>query len=147
MPPSLDDSGQFPSPTDSARTRDRGLRRSRRITRWIVAAAVTGAAALGSLYTHLLPGSSASPVPSSPSPHNPAVSSPGSTKTGPEDRGDSARDDADDEHEGEHEDEDEGEDEGEDDAGTAPASRPAPQPPAQPPAPTRQQPHTTTGAS
>ncbi|MFJ8113312.1 hypothetical protein [Streptomyces sp. NPDC096132] len=136
MSPSSDDFDQLLPPPDPARAhdRDRGLRRSRRLTRWIAVAAVTGAAALGSLYTHLLPGSSASPVPSSPPLHNPAAPSAVTPTSGGDNHGDSAR----------HENDDDGED---DDPGAAPVSRPAPQPPAQPPAPTQQQPHTTTGAS
>lgn len=137
MSPSSDDIDQAPLPPDPARARDQGLRRSRRLTRWIAVAAVAGAAALGSLYTHLLTGSPASPVPSSPPLQNPAASSAAAPKSnGGEDHGGTAR----------HEDDD-SDDEGEDDAGAAPASRPAPQPPAQPPAPTQQPPHTTTGAS
>ncbi|MFJ4205686.1 hypothetical protein ACIP2Y_39470 [Streptomyces sviceus] len=124
---------QSPSPAGSVRARDHGVRRSRRLTRWIAVAAVTGAAALGSLYTHLLPGSSASPAPSSPPRVNPATSNAVAPQArDDEDHGDSAR------HEN---------DDGEDDGGAARATRPTPQPPAQPPAPTQQQPHTTTGAS
>lgn len=129
MYPSPDDFDQQPPPAASARVRERGLRRSRRLTRWIAVAAVGGAAALGSLYTHLLPGSSASPAPSSPPVQNPAApSAVAPSPGGDEDHGDSAR----------HED---------DGAGASPGAQPAPQPPAQPPAPTQQQPHTTTGAS
>ncbi|WP_244902644.1 hypothetical protein [Streptomyces griseoruber] len=139
MYPSPDDFDQPLPPPDPARARDRdrGLRRGRRLTRWIAVAAVTGAAALGSLYTHLLPGSSASPVPSGPPLQNPTASSSVVPKSnGGEDQGSTARHEADD-----------GGDEGEDDAGAAQASQPAPRPPAQPPAPTQQPPHTTTGAS
>ena len=63
MPPSPD---AFNQPLPPARARDRGLRRSRRLTRWIAVAAFTGAAALGGLYTHLLPGGSVSPALTSP---------------------------------------------------------------------------------
>jgi hypothetical protein len=146
MSPSPDDFDQ--SPAEPALARDRGLRRSRRLTRWISVAAVTCAAALGSLYTHLLPGSSVSSAPSSPPLQSPPASSTAAPNTGAdEQRGSSARhenDDGDDqdEHEDEHEDED-----GDGDAGAARTSQQAPRPPAQPPAPTRQQPHTTTGAS
>ncbi|MER5434092.1 hypothetical protein [Streptomyces sp. NPDC002588] len=138
MYPSPDDFDQPLTPPDRARARDRGLRRSRRLTRWIAVAAVTGAAALGGLYTHLLPGSSASPVPSSTPHQNPAASSAVAPKSSNGvDHGGTAR----------HEDDDSDGDLGEDDAGAGPASQPAPQPPAQPPAPTQQPPHTTTGAS
>ncbi|MFI5963513.1 hypothetical protein ACIA8J_15195 [Streptomyces asoensis] len=113
-------------PTGSPLARDRGLRRSRRLTRWIAVSAVAGAAGLGSLYTHLLPAGPASPAAVTPSAQNPA---PTSSVPAP----------GDDEGNGHHEDDG--------DEGAAPASRPAPQPPARPPAPTRQQPHTTTGAS
>ncbi|MFF4054823.1 hypothetical protein ACFYZ8_09620 [Streptomyces sp. NPDC001668] len=136
MSPSSDDFEQPPSPPDAARARDRGLRRGRRLTRWIAVTAVAGTAALGSLYTHLLPGSSASPVPSGPTPH-PAASSSAAPRAGSDgDHGDSARQGSGD-----------SDDEGEDDTGAARASQPAPQPPVQPPAPTQQPPHTTTGAS
>ncbi|MET8130596.1 hypothetical protein ABZV24_01195 [Streptomyces sp. NPDC005251] len=111
-----------PPPTGSPLARDRGLRRSRRLTRWIAVTAVAGAAALGGLYTHLLPGAPASPPPAStPSAGNATTSSSSSAATA------------------EH-------DDGGDDEGAAPAPS-APQPPAQPPAPSAQQPHTTTGAS
>ena len=126
MSPSPDDFDQTPSPTASPHSRDRGLRRSRRLTRWIAVTAVAGAAALGGVYTHLLPGSSAAPAPTSPTVQNPA--GPSHTATG-DDR--------------EH-----GDENGEaDDEGAAPATQPAPQQPAQPPTATQQQPHTTTGAS
>ncbi|MFF4359942.1 hypothetical protein [Streptomyces sp. NPDC001604] len=122
MAPSPDDFHRTPSPAGSPHARDHGLRRSRRITRWIAVTAMAGAAALGSLYTHLLPGSSASPAP----PSSPAQHSAASTATTA--RGDDQQ----------------GEDDGE---GAAPVTQPAPQPPAQPPAPSQGQPHTTTGAS
>lgn len=130
MAPSPDDFNQTPSPIGSPHARDRGLRRSRRLTRWVAVTAVAGAAALGSLYTHLLPGSSAAPVPpTSPAPaHSPAKSSATNTAGGDDEHRETSG----------HEDDDEG---------AAPAARPAPQPPAQPPTPTQQQPHTTTGAS
>ncbi|WP_460072894.1 hypothetical protein [Streptomyces sp. YKOK-I1] len=117
----------MPPPTGSPLARERGLRRSRRLTRWIAVTAVAGAAALGSLYTHLLPGGAASPAPAAtPSVQNPATSS-SAPATGGNERGDAHEDD--------------------EDEGAAPAARPTPQPPARPPAPTQQQPHTTTGAS
>ncbi|MER6418245.1 hypothetical protein [Streptomyces sp. NPDC001137] len=122
MAPSPDDFHRSPAPAGSPHARDQGLRRSRRITRWIAVTAVAGAAALGSLYTHLLPGSSASPAPPGP----PAQHSTASTATTA--RGDDQQ----------------GED---DDEGTAPVTQPAPQPPARPPAASQGQPHTTTGAS
>jgi hypothetical protein len=138
MYPSPDDFDQPFPPPDRARERDRGLRRGRRLTRWIGVAAVTGAAALGSLYAHLLPGDSASPAPSSPPVHNPAGSAAvAPTSSGDEEPGGGARHENDDSDDG-------GEDDG---AGAGRASQPAPQPPAQPPAPTQQPPHTTTGAS
>ncbi|MGY6022643.1 hypothetical protein [Streptomyces spinosirectus] len=134
MAPSPDDFRPTPAPAGSPLARDRGLRRNRRLTRWIAVTAVGAAAALGSLYTHLLPGGSASPAPpASPtasSAQSPSASSAAAT-------GDGA---------GEHGENSQGDDEGEDE-GAASAARPAAQPPAQPPAPTRQQPHATTGAS
>ncbi|MFI7296600.1 hypothetical protein [Streptomyces sp. NPDC050121] len=122
-----DDFPPTPPPTGSPLARDRGLLRSRRLTRWIAVTAVAGAAGLGSLYTHLLPGGSASPAPAvTPSVQNPATSS-SAPATGGTEGSDHHEDD--------------------EDEGAAPAAQPTPQPPAQPPAPTRQQPHTTTGAS
>ncbi|MEU6540148.1 hypothetical protein [Streptomyces sp. NPDC047000] len=127
---SPDDFQPIPSPRSSARARERGLRRSRRLTRWIAVTAVAGAAALGGFYTHLLPGGSAAPAPTGPAPvQSPATSSSATAAGGA----------------GQHDDGGEqGDDEGE---GAAPAAQPAPQPPAQPPVPAQQQPHTTTGAS
>ena len=46
------------APGDPAPRRDRGLRRVSAATRWTVAAAAAGTAALGLTYTHLLPGTS-----------------------------------------------------------------------------------------
>ncbi|MEU6148198.1 hypothetical protein ABZ848_48705 [Streptomyces sp. NPDC047081] len=110
-------------PAGAARARDRGVARIRGLTRWIAVAAVAGAAALGTVYTHVLPGSSASPASPGPAAHNPVVpsSSPAARSSGGDD---------------------EGGEEG-DDGGT----RPALQVPAQPPTPTQQQPQATTGAS
>ncbi|MCI3278165.1 hypothetical protein [Streptomyces cylindrosporus] len=108
-------------PGGAARARDRGVARVRGLTRWIVVAAAAGGAALGTVYTHVLPGSSASPAPA----HTPAVpssSSPQAAQRSGED--------------------DQGGEEG-DDGG----ARPALQLPAQPPAPTQQPPQATTGAS
>lgn len=51
---------------EAARRRDRGERRVRLTTRWAVAAAVAGTAALGAGYAHAIPGSSAKPAPSTP---------------------------------------------------------------------------------
>ncbi|MCH5672046.1 hypothetical protein [Streptomyces gilvus] len=103
----------------SPRARDHGLRRINRLTRWITVAAVAAAAALGGVYTHLLPGHSAASAPTtSPASQPRTPSATTSTQHG------------------------EGDDEGGDDG-----AAPAPQPPAQPPAATQQQPHTTTGAS
>ncbi|GAA2473934.1 hypothetical protein [Streptomyces longisporus] len=119
MAPSPDDFHRNPSPAGSQQARDHGLRRSRRITRWVAVTAVTGAAALGSLYTHLLPDSSASPAPPGPPAQHSTASTAGTTARGDDQQG-------------------EGDDEG---------AAPAPQPPAQPPAASQGQPHTTTGAS
>ncbi|SOD90563.1 hypothetical protein [Streptomyces sp. Ag109_G2-15] len=85
MTPSPDDFDQTFSPAHSPQRRDRGLRRARRLTRWIAVAAVAGAAALGSLYTHLVPGSSAAPAPTSPPVQNQAASAP--TTAGDDDEG------------------------------------------------------------
>lgn len=113
-----DDFPQNHSP-GSPRARDHGLRRINRLTRWITAGAVAAAAALGGVYTHLLPGHSAASAPTtSPARQHQTPSAPTSTHPG------------------------EADDEG-DDGGSAPT----PQPPAQPPAATHQQPQTTTGAS
>ncbi|WP_458244851.1 hypothetical protein [Streptomyces sp. MAI_2237] len=110
----------------AARARDRGLTRIRGLTGWIAAAAVAGAAALGAVYTHVLPGGTASPAPAGPAAHNPAAPSSSATthRAGGDDEG--------------------GDGEEGDDGG---AGQPALQSPAQPPAPTQQQPQTTTGAS
>ncbi|MFJ9909138.1 hypothetical protein ACIRVK_40985 [Streptomyces sp. NPDC101152] len=123
MAPSPDDFHRTSSPAGSQQARDHGLRRSRRITRWIAVTAVAGAAALGSLYTHLLPGSSASPAPPGPPAQHSAASTAGTTARGEDQQGEG------------------------DDEGAAPVTQPAPQPPAQPPAASQGQPHTTTGAS
>lgn len=120
MAPSPDDFLRIPSPAGSPQARDQGLRRSRRITRWIAVTTVAGAAALGGVYTHLLPGTSASSAPPSP----PAQQSAATAATG------------DDQQQGEG-----------DDEGAAPVTQPTPQPPAQPPAASQGQPHATTGAS
>lgn len=130
MAPSPDDFPGTSVPVSSPRARDRGLRRGRRLTRWITVTSVAGAAALGGFYTHLLPGGPAAPAPSGPSAPNPAASS---TTAG-----------GDDEEHGERSGH-----EAEDDEGAARVTRqtPRPQPPPQPPTATKQQPHTTTGAS
>ncbi|MET9886517.1 hypothetical protein ABZZ20_25945 [Streptomyces sp. NPDC006430] len=133
MAPSPDDFHQTSAPAGSPYARDRGLRRSRRITRWIAVTAVAGAAALASFYTHLLPGGTAAPTPVSPPVQNPAAST---ATTAAEDG----------------EEHDEAGSSQDDDKGATPAAQPAPQPPApqppaQPPAATQGQPHTTTGAS
>ncbi|MER5450047.1 hypothetical protein ABT052_18270 [Streptomyces sp. NPDC002766] len=122
-PPDYDPSAV--SSAGAARARDRGLTRIRGLTGWIAAAAVAGTAALGAVYTHVLPGGSASPAPAGPVAHNPAAPSSSATthRTGGDDGG---------------------EEEGDDDGG---ARQPALQSPAQPPTPTQQQPQTTTGAS
>lgn len=128
MAPSPDDFPPTPDPAFSAHARDRGLRRSRRTTLWIAATAAAGAAALGGVYTHLLPDGSASPAPANAPVHKPAASTAATV----------GKDDAGREEPNGHEDDDEG---------AAPATQPSPQPPAQPPAATQQQPQTTTGAS
>ncbi|MFF3890091.1 hypothetical protein [Streptomyces sp. NPDC001914] len=111
-----------PSQAGSPLARDRGLRRSRRLTRWITVTAVAGAAALGGLYTQLLPGAPASPPPVS-GPSAGKATTPSSAATAePDEKGDD-----------------------EDAVPAAPSS--SPQPPDKPPAPSTQQPHTTTGAS
>ncbi|MCX3063701.1 hypothetical protein [Streptomyces beihaiensis] len=120
MAPSPDDFDQPFPPAGSPQARDHGLRRSRRLTRWVAAGAVAATAALGGLYTHLLPGSSASPAPSAPSGRSTPASS---TSTGGDDG------------------------EGGSDDGAGSSTRNAPQAPAQPPASTQQTPQTTTGAS
>ena len=152
MSPSPDD---FNRPLPPAYARDRGLRRSRRLTRWIAVAAITGAAALGGLYTHLLPGGSASPALTSTPVQNPAPVSPALTSRPVQNRAPASssatthlRDNEEHGDRGSHKDgDDEDEDEGNEDKGAARAARPALQPPVQPPAPTHKQPHTTTGAS
>ncbi|MEV6019246.1 MULTISPECIES: hypothetical protein [unclassified Streptomyces] len=121
---SPDDFQPKPPPAGSPLARDRGLRRGRRLTRWIAVAAVAGAAALGGVYTHLLPGGQASPAPAVPSAPNPTTSSSAAPAGQRAEHG-----------------------EGGDDDGAAPATPSTPQPPAQPPAPSHQQPQTTTGAS
>lgn len=130
MAPSPDDFPRTSAPVPSPRARDRGLRRGRRLTRWITVTSVAGAAALGGFYTHLLP---AAPAPSGPSAPNPAASFT------------TAEADDDEEH-GEWNGHD-----NEDDEGAAHVTRqtpqPQPPPPPQPPTTTKQQPHTTTGAS
>ena len=135
MAPSPHDFDQPPPfSAGSPQARDSGLRRGRRLTRWIAVTAVAGAAALGSLYTHLLPGGTAAPAPTSPPVRTPTTSTAATT----------AGDDDEEHGQGGHESDDE-------DEGAAPATPPeprqGPQPPARPPSPTRQQPHTTTGAS
>ncbi|WP_405521709.1 hypothetical protein OG426_01170 [Streptomyces canus] len=130
MAPSPDDSPPTPAPTFSSHARDRGLRRSRRTTLWIAVTAAAGAAALGGVYTHVLPGGSTAPAPPTAPVHHPAASTGATVGKGSEEPNG-------------HED---GEDDN-DEEGAAPVTQPAPQPPAQPPAATQQQPQTTTGAS
>lgn len=117
MSPSPDPFNQPLPPAGSPGARDRGLRRSRRLTRWIAVTSVAGAAALGGGYAHLLPGSPAASAPTQSS-----VPGASSATSGDDDQGS-------------HEDGEEGDQGG------------APQPPAQPPTAAQQQPHTTTGAS
>ncbi|MET7690341.1 hypothetical protein ABZT06_20555 [Streptomyces sp. NPDC005483] len=116
-------------PGAAARARDRGVTRVRGLTRWIAVAALAGTAALGAVYTHLLPGSPTPPTPAAPVVHNPVA--PSSTATHGATGDDSGS------HEG---DDDEGE-------GAARTTQPALRAPAQPPTPTPQQPQSTTGAS
>ncbi|MHC3470983.1 hypothetical protein ACYF6T_20035 [Streptomyces sp. 7R007] len=126
-----DDFPPTPAPAFSSHARDRALRRSRRTALWIAATAAAGAAALGGVYTHVLPGGSAAPAPANAPVHAPAAST--ATAVGQDDEGRAQPN---------------GHDDGEDDEeGGAVVTRPAPQPPAQPPTATQQQPQTTTGAS
>lgn len=106
-----------PSWAGSPRARDRGLRRSRRLTGWIAAASVAGAAVLGGVYTQLLQGNSATSSP-------PAQSS--ATRVGDDDEQNVREDDG--------------------EQGAA-LTRPTLQPPAQPPTAIQQPAQTTTGAS
>jgi hypothetical protein len=139
MAPSPDDFPPTPASVFSSQSRDRGLRRSRRTTLWIGATAAAGAAALGGVYTHLLPGGSAAPAPTNAPVHKPATSTAVTVDKDDEGREESSGHEEDDHgHEG---------DEDDDEEGAASVTRPAPQPPAQPPAATQQQPQTTTGAS
>ncbi|MFE1312501.1 hypothetical protein [Streptomyces sp. NPDC058755] len=121
MAPSPDDFDHSLPLDGSPRARDRGLRRTRRLTRWLAVTAVAATAALGGLYTHLIPGSSPSPAPSTPSGQSPPTTS----VTTREDDEEGASDDEE----------------------AAAVTGPALQAPAQPPASTQQKPHTTTGAS
>ncbi|MGW2618970.1 hypothetical protein [Streptomyces sp. NPDC001500] len=132
MSPSPDDFDQPLPPPRSPQGRDRGLRRTRRLTRWIAVSAVAGAAALGGLYTHLLPGSSAAPAPTGPPVPGHTASS--SAPAGEDDPGHGQVGAGHEDDEGEHE-------------GTTPAAPPTPSAPPPPPTATRQQPHATTGAS
>lgn len=132
MAPSPDDFPPTPAPAFSSHARDRGLRRSRRATLWIAVTAAAGAAALGGVYTHVLPTGSAAPAPANAPVHHPAAST--AATVGKDGEGNQASNG--------HEDGEE-----DDEEGAAPVSPPAPQPPAQPPAATQQQPQTTTGAS
>jgi hypothetical protein len=130
MAPSPDDFPPTPAPASSSHARDLGLRRSRRTTLWIAVTAAVGAAALGGVYTHVLPAGSAAPAPANTPVHHPAASPAGKDDEGSREPNG-------------HQD---GEDD-DDEEGAAPVAQPAPQPPAQPPAATQQQPQTTTGAS
>ncbi|GHD90959.1 hypothetical protein GCM10010508_37620 [Streptomyces naganishii JCM 4654] len=121
MAPSPDDFDQTLPPAGSPRARERGLRRARRLTRWLAVTAVAATAALGGFYTHLVPGSSPSAAPSPP----PGQSPPTSSAAREDDEAGAA----------------------DDDEAAAVTTRPAPQAPAQPPTSTQQKPHTTTGAS
>lgn len=55
-----------PSVMDAVRRRDQGRRRVGRASRWALAAAVAGTAALGAGYAHAIPGVSAQPSTSVP---------------------------------------------------------------------------------
>lgn len=123
-----DDFRHSETPAGSPRARDHGLRRTNRLTRWIAVGAVAATAALGGVYSHLLPGhSAASAPPTSPARQNQTPSA--TTNKTPSATTSTQHGEAD----------DEGGDDG--------AAAPAPQPPAHPPAATHQQPQTTTGAS
>ncbi|MEV6318633.1 hypothetical protein [Streptomyces sp. NPDC051776] len=117
----------------SVHARDHGLKRARSLTRWIALAAMTIAAALGTFYTQLLPGSPGSADPAGP----PAPASSTSIRNDDDDAiGEQAG------QRGEEEDEDEDEDEG-----AARIEQQTPQPPVEPPTATQQHPDTMTGAS
>ncbi|MFH7337676.1 hypothetical protein [Streptomyces sp. KHY 26] len=118
--PSSHDFDRTPS-AGSPLARDRGLRRTRRLTRWLAVTAVAATAALGGLYTHLIPGSASSPATPPASGQSPNASS---APAGGDD-----------------------EEDGSDDEEEAAAAKPVPRAPAQPPASTQHKPHTTTGAS
>ncbi|MFE1858832.1 hypothetical protein [Streptomyces anandii] len=118
---SPDDFHRTVPPAGSPRARDRGLRRTRRLTRWLAATAVAATAALGGVYTHLIPGNPTSSALSPPSGQSPSTSS--ATTGGDDEEGAS------------------------DDGEAAAVTTPAPRAPAQPPTSTQQKPHTTTGAS
>ncbi|MGW3942746.1 hypothetical protein [Streptomyces phaeochromogenes] len=135
MDPSPDDFPPTHAPALSSHARDRGLRRSRRTMLWIAVTAAAGTAALGGVYTHLLPGGSAAPAPANAPVHKPAAST--AATAGKDDEGRE-------EPNGHEDDED---DEDDDEEGAAAVTQPSPQPPAQRPAATQQQPQTTTGAS
>jgi len=128
-----DDFDRPPVPrSGAAHARDRGLTRIRGLTAWIAGGAIAATAALGAVYTHVLPGGSASSAPGGPAAHNPAAPSSSAASSAAAERGSG------------------GDDQGEDDGGKgddSPAAKPGLQSPAQPPAPTQQQPQTTTGAS
>ncbi|WP_329282480.1 hypothetical protein [Streptomyces sp. NBC_01451] len=136
MAPSPDDFPPIPAAALSSHSRDRGLRRSRRTTLWIAVTAAAGTAALGGVYTHLLPDGSAPPAPVNAPVHEPVASTAATVEKDDEGREDPHG----------HEDDDDDE-EDDDEQGAAAVTQPAPQPPAQPPAATQQQPQTTTGAS
>ncbi|MFD0274185.1 hypothetical protein ACFVHB_09785 [Kitasatospora sp. NPDC127111] len=139
-----------PPEPDGPTRRDHGIRRVSTATRWTVAAAAAGSAALGLTYANLTPGTSGAPAPAQGTPptavactQQPAAPAPATTTDAPT-RGGRAQED------------------GEDDEERAvPAAAPAPStatpqptvtctpltPPAQAPAPTQQAPQTRTGAS
>ncbi|MFR9789800.1 hypothetical protein ACL07V_14175 [Streptomyces sp. MB22_4] len=119
--PSSHDFDRNPPSAGSPLARDRGLRRTRRLTRWLAVTAVAATAALGGLYTHLIPGGASPPATPPASGQSPNASS--APAGGDDDEG------------------------GSDDEEEAAATKPVPRAPAQPPASTRQKPHTTTGAS
>ncbi|APA96509.1 hypothetical protein NS506_02445 [Nocardia seriolae] len=121
MAPSPEEPYSTPSWAGSPRARDHGLRRSRRLTGWIAAVSVAGAAVRGGVYTQLLQGNSAA---SSTPAQFPA------TTVGDDD----GEYDEPSSHEGDSE------------RGAA-VTRPTFQPPVQAPTTTRQPAQTTTGAS
>ncbi|MEU9075252.1 hypothetical protein [Kitasatospora sp. NPDC048538] len=143
----------------SVQRREHGMRRVSTVTRWTVAAAAAGSAALGLAYTQLLPGTSATPaaapatggLPAS----DPACTQPAPAPTGaptPVTRRESDDGDeraADGQGERASDDSEQGTAQVQPVAATCPSGTTAPglNPPTQPPAPAQQAPQTRTGAS